>query len=52
MPKFESHICHRRSSKILLLNDGEAEWSKLVPVPMVELVLKLHPVQPQGMQKG
>ena len=34
------------SSQILLLYESKAEWSKLVSIPMVELVLELDPVQP------
>ena len=34
------------ASQLLLLYNLEAEWRKLVAITMVELVLKLDPVQP------
>ena len=40
------------SSVFLLTNQREREWSELVTITFVELVLELHPVKPQRMKES
>lgn len=41
----------RTSSVFLLADQCKRKWRELVPITLVELVLELHPMEPQGVKE-